>query len=152
MLNIALGTIIIGITVTIHGYGTMFWVKVLSDKFGDLTGKPFDKTSVWALILTALFLLLLNFVEAIIWGVTYYYHYGISQFSTLEESIYFSIVTYTTLGYGEITLSAPSRILSGIEAMNGVLLLGWSTTMMFSVMQVIVTNSRAYYDSHKKED
>ncbi len=141
MLNIFIGLVIIGITVTIHGYGTKFWVNFLIKKYHHLSESSFDYKAVWLLIYTALFLLFLNFLEAIVWGITYYLLPGITEFDTLEKSIYFSLVTFTTLGYGEITISSTNRILSGFEAMNGVLLLGWSTTMMFSVMQSLMKNT-----------
>ncbi len=47
-------------------------------------------------------------------------------------------MTYTTLGYGDITLSGPWRIMSGIEAINGVLLAGWSTAALFALVQKIL--------------
>lgn len=140
-MNIIIGLIIIGITVTIHGYGTKFWINFLRKKYKHLSEARFDTRSVWLLIYTALFLLFLNFLEATVWGFTYYLLPGITEFDSLEKSIYFSLVTFTTLGYGDITISSTNRILSGFEAMNGILLLGWSTTMMFSVMQALMKNT-----------
>jgi hypothetical protein len=58
-------------------------------------------------------------------------------FSSFSEAWYFSMVTFTTLGYGELTLSGNWRLLSGIEAINGIMLIGWSTAMMFSLIQQI---------------
>lgn len=144
--NILIGLVIIGITVMIHGYGTKFWINLIMKKYDHLYDKTFDRSAVKLLIYTALFLLFLNFLEAAIWGLTYYMLPGITEFDTLEKSIYFSLVTYTTLGYGEIVISSSNRILSGFEAMNGVLLLGWSTTMMFSVMQALMKN---VFNQHK---
>lgn len=141
IMNIIIGLIIIGITVTIHGYGTKFWVNIIIKKYYHLYTIAFDGRAVWLLILTALFLLFLNFLEATVWGFTYYLLPGITEFDTLEKSIYFSLVTFTTLGYGDITISSTNRILSGFEAMNGILLLGWSTTMMFSIMQELMRSS-----------
>jgi voltage-gated potassium channel Kch len=60
---------------------------------------------------------------------------GITEFDTIEKAIYFSLVTFTTLGYGDITISSANRILAGLEAINGILLIGWSTAYMFSVVQ-----------------
>ena len=54
---------------------------------------------------------------------------------TAEEAAYFSFVTFTTLGYGDITLPYPIRLMSGIEAINGILLVGWSTALLFAVVQ-----------------
>ena len=52
-----------------------------------------------------------------------------------ETALYFSFVTFTTLGYGDITLSEGWRLLSGIEALNGLLLVGWTTALLFAIVQ-----------------
>lgn len=145
LLNLIFGVVIIGITVSIQGFGTSFWINhLIKSNKGTNTANEntgLNKKSIRILISTAIFLLLLNFSEAIIWGFLYYLLPGITEFDTLEKSIYFSLVTFTSLGYGEITISSNNRILAGFEAMNGILLLGWSTTMMFSVMQFIWKSS-----------
>ena len=65
----------------------------------------------------------------------YYLLPGITEFQTIEKAIYFSLVTFITMGYGDIIINSSNRILAGFEAMNGVLLLGWTTAMMFSLLQ-----------------
>ena len=137
ILNIFIGLCVIAVTVVLQAVGTSFWLKYLAQNYFSLSFDDLVKRSKPLLIKTASFLLLLNFGQSIIWAITYYIIPGITEFSTLEESIYFSLVTFTTLGYGDITISSSYRILAGLEAINGVLLLGWSTTMMFSVMQII---------------
>jgi hypothetical protein len=58
------------------------------------------------------------------------------QLNTLEKATYFSIVTFTTLGYGDISLSEHEwRLLSGIEALTGILLVGWTTAFLFTILQ-----------------
>jgi voltage-gated potassium channel len=52
----------------------------------------------------------------------------------LEEALYFSTTTYTTVGYGDVTLPRAWRVLGSIEAANGVILLGWSTAFFVSVV------------------
>jgi len=141
ILNIFIGLIVIGITILIHAYGTNFWVNHLMENYSHTSLINFNKGTVKLLIFTALFLLLLNFFEAIIWGITYYILPGITEFEDLEKAIYFSLVTFTTLGYGDITISSSNRLLSGFEAMNGVLLLGWTTAVMFSVLQFVMKNT-----------
>ncbi len=138
ILNILIGLVVIGITIIIQAYGTKIWINHLKIEYANKPLINFDKRTVKLLIYTALFLLSLNFLEAIIWGFTYYLLPGITEFEDLEKAIYFSLVTFTTLGYGEITISSTNRILSGFEAMNGVLLLGWTTAMMFSVLQYVM--------------
>ncbi len=138
ILNIFIGLVVIGITIVIQGYGTKFWIDLLRNNYTNKPLNGFDHRTVRLLVYSAIFLLSLNFLQAIIWGFTYYLLPGITEFETLEKAIYFSLVTFTTLGYGEITISSSSRILSGFEAMNGVLLLGWTTAMMFSVLQFVM--------------
>ena len=53
--------------------------------------------------------------------------------SFLEEALYFSTVTFASLGAGDIVLSPRWRLLSAIEAANGVILFAWSTTFLLGV-------------------
>jgi len=138
LLNIFIGVCIICLTIIIQAYGTRYWLNHILKNKPQKSLLGFDRNAVKLLITTALFLLTLNFIEAIVWGFAYYILPGITEFQTLEKAIYFSLVTFTTLGYGEITISSSNRILAGFEAMSGVLLLGWTTAMMFSVIQFIV--------------
>ena len=51
-----------------------------------------------------------------------------------QDALYFSTATYTTVGYGDLTLGRDWRILGAIEGANGVILLGWSTAFFVSVV------------------
>lgn len=53
---------------------------------------------------------------------------------TLANCLYFSAETYTSLGFGDITPRGPLRLLAGIEALNGLLLIGWSASYIFLEM------------------
>lgn len=79
-------------------------------------------------LLTALALL----VEILIWATSYSV---LGLFPTLEASFYFSGITFTTVGYGDMTLPACMRLLSVSEAVNGVLMAGWSTAQLITVVQ-----------------
>lgn len=77
-------------------------------------------------------------LHALVWACCYYFIPQISgQFESFSEALYFSIVTFTTLGYGDISLTSDWRLLSGLEAINGIMLIGWSTAMMYSLIQKI---------------
>ena len=77
----------------------------------------------------------LHLLEALVWAAAFFMLPMTPGFETFEEAVYFSVVTFTTLGYGDITLDPVWRLLSGIEAVNGILLAGWSTALLFSVVQ-----------------
>lgn len=55
---------------------------------------------------------------------------GLNVFETLESALYFAVVTFTTLGYGDMTLPQTWRLLSGLCAANGLLLFGLSTAFL----------------------
>lgn len=51
-----------------------------------------------------------------------------------EQSLYFSTVTYASIGYGDVLVSKPWRILGAIEGAAGVIMLGWSTAFLVSLL------------------
>jgi hypothetical protein len=64
----------------------------------------------------------------------------VGELSTFEKAFYFSAENYTALGYGDIVLSDRWRLLGPLEAINGLLLFGLSTAVMFAVMSRLITN------------
>lgn len=58
-------------------------------------------------------------------------------FSSIEEALYFSLVTFSTVGYGDVLLGPEHRILSGFEAANGVIIFGWSTALLVATLQKV---------------
>ena len=52
----------------------------------------------------------------------------------LESAMYFSAVTYTTTGYGDLVLPAQWRLVGGVEALTGILMCGWSTGFFFAIV------------------
>ena len=137
MLKISLiGSVLIAITVVIHAAGTTAWVRYLGRKY---TGKSIigGRRATLVLVNTALIVFALHAIEIVIWAGAYQILMPVNELGSFEEAVYFSFVTFTTLGYGDITLSEGWRLLSGIEALNGILLVGWTTAMIFSVVQNI---------------
>ena len=65
----------------------------------------------------------------------------IGEFSELAPALYFSVVTYTTLGYGDLTLGADWQVSSGVEAANGILLFGVSTAVLLSALRRVIQDS-----------
>lgn len=57
-----------------------------------------------------------------------------SRFS-FDVSLYFSAETYTSLGYGDVVPGGAVRLLAGVEALNGLLLIGWSASYMHLAME-----------------
>lgn len=138
LLNIIVGLIVIGLTVVIQGYGTICWVHRYDQKRRTQGNDYLRKKGVQLLITTSVFLIFIHLVQAAIWALVFMLLPEVTEFETFEKSMYFSLVTFTTLGYGEITIASGNRILAGLEAMNGITLIGWSTAFMFAIFQELM--------------
>jgi hypothetical protein len=76
-------------------------------------------------------------VEASVWALMYLYNPAITMLPDAQSAFYFSMVTYTSLGYGDIVLIGDWRILSAFQAANGVIIFGWTTALIFYFIQRI---------------
>ena len=136
MLKLSLiGGGLVAITVVIHALGTNFLVRYLASTYLDRTGHWGSRRALGALMIAAVTLVSLHTLEIMLWAGTYKVLVPAGELADFEAAVYFSFVTFTTLGYGDITLSDGWRLLSGIQALNGILLVGWSTALMFAVVQ-----------------
>ena len=130
-----IGALLIATTVALHGFVTVAWVRMLADRFEDRTGHWRSRRLLIVWTTTVIVLVLLHSAEITLWAVAYHHLLPPGQLQTFEGALYFSFVTFTTLGYGDITLGEGWRLLSGIEALNGLLLVGWTTALLFAIVQ-----------------
>lgn len=137
MLGMLLTTVVVvAATVAVQAYGTVFWIRHLMRRYADASGDFRARAALPALTWTAVVLLMLHLVEVVIWALAYVLILPGDQLASFEQAVYFSVVTFTTVGYGDITLIDHEwRVLSGIEGLNGILLVGWTTALLFSVFQ-----------------
>jgi voltage-gated potassium channel Kch len=80
-----------------------------------------------AMVTTVLGIFLLHTVEIWIWAGLFFFA---GQIAAFQDALYFSTVTFSTLGYGDITLAPEWRLLGSLEAINGFILIGWSTAYL----------------------
>jgi len=74
-------------------------------------------------------------LEALIWALFYLYNPALTALSDLETALYFSMVTFTSVGYGDVVIAGDWRILASLEGANGVIIFGWTTALIFYVIQ-----------------
>ncbi len=128
--------VLVAATVAIHAVGTSYWIRHLIHHYAGPDGYFKARKALPAVMWTAVVLMMLHVVEVILWALAYLLLLPGDQLDTFEKATYFSIVTFTTLGYGDITLLDHDwRMLSGIEALDGILLVGWTTALLFMVVQ-----------------
>ena len=74
-------------------------------------------------------------IEAWVWALLYLFNPLITTLPDLQTAFYFSMVTFTTLGYGDVVLTGNWRTLASIQAANGVIVFGWTTALIFVFIQ-----------------
>jgi hypothetical protein len=81
---------------------------------------------------TAAALMVAHTLEVLVWALAYRV---VGAAPADSEMLYFAFVNYTTLGYGDITPVPEWRLVGPMTAMNGILLFGWSTAVLFEVLR-----------------
>jgi hypothetical protein len=84
-------------------------------------------------------LMIAHIAEVIVWSFAYAI---VDVAPPGTDLVYFAFVNYTTLGYGDVTPVQRWHLLGPMTAMNGVLLFGWSTAVIFAVLQKALITSR----------
>jgi hypothetical protein len=84
------------------------------------------------MIATVSTLMVAHVLEVIVWALAYAI---VDAAPAGAELLYFAFVNYTTLGYGDVIPVERWRLLGPMTAMNGVLLFGWSTAVIFEVLR-----------------
>lgn len=82
-------------------------------------------------------------IEILVYGVALYLLIEYADVGTLRGAdgfslagcLFFSAETYTSLGFGDFTPSGPIRLIAGVEALNGLLLIGWSVSFAYLAME-----------------
>lgn len=85
----------------------------------------------WRLVGMAGWVVLLHLFEVSAWAFLYFWRNAITD---LQAAFYFSAVTYTTTGYGDLVLPEEWRLVGGIEALTGILMCGWSTAFFVALV------------------
>ncbi|HIF30325.1 MAG TPA: two pore domain potassium channel family protein [Planctomycetaceae bacterium] len=124
-------------TIAAHAVGTAWWLVRLRRiaEAHESTEAISFVTQLRTLCTTAVVLLSLHILEVIMWGIAYLLLVSGRALNTIEEAIYFSTVTFASLGYGDVVIEGPWRLLSAIQAMTGLLAFGWSSALLFAVVQ-----------------
>jgi len=94
---------------------------------------------VLVMVPTVLVLMITHALEVVVWGIAYWL---VDAAPVGTDRVYFAFVNYTTLGYGDVVPVVRWRLLGPITAMNGVLLFGWSTAVIFEVLRRALDISR----------
>jgi Ion channel len=119
---------LLALTVAIHASGLAVVLRALDRPVARLDQRFWAVT--WLLIRIAWAFIVLHLVEIAVWALFYWWQKCLPD---AESAFYFSGVTYTTVGYGDLVLPAQWRLLSAVEGLTGILMCGLSTGLFFAV-------------------
>jgi hypothetical protein len=108
------------------------------------TGLSFWK-NVAVMMVVTLVMAVTHLIQIALWALAFLM---VGEISTFETAFYFSAESYTSLGYGDIVLSGRWRLLGPLEAINGLLLFGLSTAVMFAVMSHLIMDRLRFRLGH----
>ena len=127
------------VNISIHALAST-WVIQIGRAMGRSAITRSSDFLIRVMIVTVSVLMLAHFCEVCVWALAY---------STLDvmpatasvSNVYFAFVNYTTLGYGDVVPAERWNLLGPATAMNGVLLFGWSTAVIFEILRRAIAAS-----------
>jgi voltage-gated potassium channel len=129
--QLGIATAMVFATVLVHFIGLSVLLALVR-RYRANTGRSMKVIGdALAILGAAIGLFALHTVEIWFYAMLYWQR---EAFGTFERSLYFSTSTYATIGYGDLLLPTDSRLIGAIEGANGILLFGWSTAFLFSVV------------------
>ena len=123
--------LLVSACVAIHGVGMVLGLRWL----GYVQFRHRHRMSLFTmfgLIVRIVFgLLMLHLLQILVWSACYHWSGCLPDF---ETCFYYSATSYSTVGYGDVVPEGNWRIVGAIEAVTGILMFGWSTGVLFSVV------------------
>ncbi len=130
--QLLLGTALI-ITNAVFHVSCLVWLASLLRRIGtSATFVPNKRGMIFLLGVAVLVVIGIHTASAWAWAGVYY---TLGEFTEFSRALYFSVVTSTTLGYGDITLAERWQLFASFEAMGGLILFGVSTAFLLCLMR-----------------
>ena len=130
MLNeLALASVMVVITVMAHLIGLNMVMRILRSHSHVI--RKLRITPLTLLFSASLGIFAIHTLEIWLYAALFL---GLGAFSTLEEALYFSTSTYAAIGYGDLLMPNGWRVLGAIEGATGIIMFGWSTAFLVSLL------------------
>lgn len=129
LVQLALASLMVLVAVIVHLVGLAILIRVLRSHHRLMRAVRLMPLTL--LLVAALGIFAIHTIEIWLYAALYVEVGALAEF---EQALYFSTVTYATIGYGDLTLPHVWRILGAIEGATGVIMLGWSTAFLVSLL------------------
>jgi type III secretory pathway component EscU len=136
ILTMAIAALLMVVTTAIHASGMLLVVRVVFPD-NEHSRERKHRKHLFSVAGVVLLMFLVSVIEVLVWSLSYLW---LGAIEGLEKATYFSMVTFTTLGYGEIVLDEQWRLLASFEAANGIIMFGWTTAIVLATVQRIYFN------------
>jgi len=133
-IELLLSTFMVLLTVSIHGTGLYVLSRILRLEEREERQEhihPLSRRGITATLIVSLGLFALHGGE--IWLYAFLY-LAIGSVDGLREAVYFSTITYGAIGYDDDAMAEEWRLVSAIEGINGIILIGWSTAFFVTLI------------------
>jgi hypothetical protein len=146
--NLALASLMVALTVTIHFFGLLALLHLLRRR-GHRFKAHESVLGQGGLILFVVFgIFAIHTLEIWLYAMVFQ---ALGEFPSFETALYFSTVTFASLGYGDVQMSQNWRLFGSIEAANGMILFAWSTAFLLSVMGRLRVLEHDWLDPHERD-
>ena len=128
-IQLALASFMVGITVLVHLVGLAVIIRVIRSERAFFRRMRLSPLTV--LLGATIGVFAIHSIEIWLYAALYL---ALGALGHFEEARYFSTVTYASVGYGDVLMPHPWRILGAIEGATGIIMLGWSTAFLVSLL------------------
>jgi hypothetical protein len=133
--DILVGSLVCALNIVIHAWLTVAMIRVARILTERKTDRPW-RHLVAIMVATVFMLMAAHMLEVFVWAAVY----GLVQAAPEgSDLVFFAFVNYATLGYGDIVPVKEWHLLGPMASMNGILLFGWSTAVIFEVLRKTIS-------------
>lgn len=132
LIQLALGSALIAMTSLVAAFSWLGLELILIRTHRWASRPPYFTKLAFALLLALLWSIFMVIISVWIWAIAFWI---LQIFDQMEAAVYFSLVAFTTLGFGDILLPEQWRLLGGLAAANGLLIFGLLTAMLVETLR-----------------
>jgi hypothetical protein len=150
LMILMIGLPIMLVCLTLQAACTVWSVRFYMRQSGRMPSGSGLIAQIRPLLIGMIAMMLGNFIQIMIWGVLFI---CLGEFSELYEAVYHSAVNFTSLGYGDVVMSARWKLMGPLEAANGVLMFGMTAAALMAILQQLIkAQFEAWQNSHSGKD
>ena len=146
LIQFLVGLALILFTIMLSGGGLWFLEIGLARRRAWLLKPPHRPKLILTLCVLAVWIMLQFTIAVWVWALTFL---GLGLFDGIEPAVYFSLVAFTTLGFGDILLPDEWRLLSGLAAANGLMHFGLMTAVLIEGIRQVRLGQIAAQDAEE---